>query len=272
MWNTGSIWNKIPIQTTKWLLELTYTSSSSWPEIGDGMALWLLPKFPNCTGWHHSYGGPPPNFQGLMIAIDTFKHFGNGTLPRSLNQSVVLTVNNLAPKHFDYDSEGHDLRSGICTVTNRYWATPDTVSKMFIQYHDKTLTVHHTDSSVENYQLCMTVTGMKLSQEAYLGISASSGFIIGEFNIHSFKFYQRKETVDDAARKSKKLTGNSSSLIENNCRDNAIVSYAVAGVAVFFFFFSIVLAVLLIREKSCKVEAVRRDLDNTYYEDVGFDD
>lgn len=54
----------------------------------------------------------------------------------------------------------------------------------------------------------------------FLGVSASSGFIIGEFNVQFLKFYQRKEVVDDVAtfRNSSKLPVKTTFKSESNSK------------------------------------------------------
>lgn len=61
---------------------------------------------------------------------------------------------------------------------------------------------------------------MNIMKGGFLGVSASSGFIIGEFNVQLLKFYQRKEVVDDVAtfRNSSKLPVKTTFKSESNSK------------------------------------------------------
>lgn len=218
------------------------------------MALWFLPKLPKCTGWHYSFGGPSPKFQGLMIAIDTYKHFGANNIVRNFNQSLVYTINNHTPKHYNYDIEGSDIRKGHCIVDNRYQNTPETVSKIFVRYTGETLTIYHTSNSDDNYLTCMEIREMKFNDQGYMGISASSGFTPGEFNIKSLKFYQPKEIVDKVPHD------------DGQCPENglALILYSVSGVALLLLSCFIIAITLWIMERKKQVTADEREYEQYF--------
>lgn len=267
-------------------MELTYTSYSTWEGVADGMALWILPSFPKCTGWHYSYGGPPPKFQGLMVAIDTLRHYHPENLNRTVNQSVIIVVNNLTPKHFNYEDEGKDILLGKCLVQNRYHRTTETVAKVLIRYVGETLTVYHSNYTWNKYELCVTKQDATILRNGYLGVSAATSYGIGEFNIKSLVFSQLKDVPEDD------IDGE---LPQDEClkqqNSNQTALYGVSGVAALLFISTIVVSVLLMKKKSQEtkvkehapeVPVARRtetrfnnnynDQDVQYYEDVDTDE
>lgn len=184
----GSIWNKYSSFSTSWKIELNYRAEFDsdfeqlFPKFADGIAFWYVPPITdwNFETYYNSYGGSNPEFVGLMIAIDDYQLLGSNT-------SAVVVVYNEVARWYNWNTEGHDIRSGRCLMQHGHGVDPDS-DELVIEYVNKTLNVYHT-SNGSHLELCVSVDNLSLPAEYSFGISASTGGIKGHFSVKSFKFY-----------------------------------------------------------------------------------
>lgn len=193
----GSIWSKHSPSTAYWKVKLNYSAHGDGEEIADGLAFWFVPPI---THWdykphHESYGGPGPTFKGLMIAVDVHKQYDDRVLARTNeHQSAVLVVYNEVPRVYDWDTEGHDILSGRCLVTDQHKES-ELQQILIVEYVNKKLNVYHT-SDGKGPQLCVTVNSLAIPSGYNFGISAGTGGIDGTFDVHSFELYEYGKPTD----------------------------------------------------------------------------
>lgn len=250
----SSIWNKVLNTATSWKLELKYTAFNPTGEfVADGLALWYMPISVEETyqSKQFAYGGPFTNFTGLLIAIDTFKQKNGQTLPRTAQQSSVIVVHNKIPRVYDWETEGHAIKSGRCLVTNRYYGTDKTVSTVALEYVDNVLRVYHTNNS-NVLEWCLTVRGINLPLGYSFGISAASGGYSGQFEVRHFKFHPEARSFNGqplAVIDAVKDYHDPNNVTQNDSFPFHII-YALLGFIIFIIILLIILVVFLFKNRN----------------------
>lgn len=173
--------------------------------MADGIVLWYTPinesNF-NFTTYQRSFGGPHPNFTGLMIAVDIYKqpdvytyNFTYNHIRRVLRRShtesaIIVAYNNASEtRMYNWDTEGYEVMLGRCVVEDqkRVMSAHDS-EKLVVIYKNATLYVYHT-SKYGILQPCVSYN-MTLPKGYNFGVSASSGEVPGYFSINSLKLYE----------------------------------------------------------------------------------
>lgn len=255
-----SVWNKIPNLFNSWKVELKYTvfNPSKNQEVADGLALWYLPPSVQHTyeSSQFSYGGPSGNFTGLLIAIDPYTPPKNNiTLQRDNSESAIIVVYNDFPRMYNWTTEGHDIMSGQCLVTNRYNGSVDTISTLEVLFNGNDLSIYHS-FGYQSKKFCLEVKNLKLPLGYNFGVSAATGGFKALFEIYHFKFYSDSQQIIQTYEEAKNINEEKTTKID--VTHLYFLNYGLIGAIIFIVVVFTIIIVVLLNSRKRKPKLDRR--------------
>lgn len=161
----GWIFSRVPLTATNWEIEVEFKISGSGGLFGDGMAMWV-------TTSRAEMGpvfGMKDNFDGLLLAFDTYKNNRPGTV-----FPYVMAMLGDGQTPYDQAADGKSTELAGCSA--RGIRNADFPTKAKITYwQDKELVVELMYKKEDEWSKCFSVPGVRLPGTTYLGFSAETG-------------------------------------------------------------------------------------------------
>uniref|UniRef100_A0A915D987 L-type lectin-like domain-containing protein n=1 Tax=Ditylenchus dipsaci TaxID=166011 RepID=A0A915D987_9BILA len=147
---------------------------SSWSTgtlFGDGLAIWYVQE-PYQLG---EVFGSKDYFRGLAVFLDTYSNH-NG--PHSHSHPYITAMVNNGSLHYDHDSDGTILHLVVNTVAVKL----------------NTLTIFTDVLGEQIWKQCLSVPGVRLPTGYYFGVSATTGELSDNHDIHSIRTFEQEFT------------------------------------------------------------------------------
>ncbi|XP_055849872.1 vesicular integral-membrane protein VIP36 [Episyrphus balteatus] len=177
---SGAIWNLAPCMSRNWEIHVMFKVHGKGSELfGDGFAIWYA-KDRMISG---EVFGSKNLFSGLAIIMDTYSNH-NG--PHNHNHPFLSAMVNNGSLSYDHDRDGTHTQLAGCEVRFRNVAFDTQVR---IRYENDILSVSTDLENTNEWKSCFVVKDVELPTGYYFGISATTGDLSDNHDIHSFKFY-----------------------------------------------------------------------------------
>ena len=174
---TGYLWNTQPVSMSDWQATVEFTVSGLRNLGGDGFAFWFTEKSEMLGAVY----GSTDYWTGLGVFFDTFNNDNIGSNP------LISAIYNDGTQRYDYASDGSTQALDTCSFDFRNTAQPAGVR---VRYENKKLTVEMAvsrDSAGEhNWKPCIKVDSLELGVDKYFGLTAHTGDVADNHDIHSF--------------------------------------------------------------------------------------
>lgn len=159
---SSRLWCRMPFTFSTWDIATRFSISGKNPG-GDGLAMWLTDKIVSNDG---NAFGAPAQWNGLMIAIDTFDNNKNGDNP------IIYGIVNSGSATYRPETDGNEMTSYRCKAPVRNTKTPATL--LVKRTPEKSIIVSTVIEGTETP--CFTIPKVELPEKTYLAYSASSMF------------------------------------------------------------------------------------------------
>ena len=174
---TGYLWNTQPVSMSDWQATVEFSVSGLRNLGGDGFAFWYTEKAEMLGAVY----GSTDYWTGLGVFFDTFNNDNIGSNP------LISAIYNDGTQRYDYASDGSSQALDTCSFDFRNTVQP---AGARIRYEGKKLTVEMAvsrDSSGEhNWKPCIKVDNLELGVDKYFGLTAHTGDVADNHDIHSF--------------------------------------------------------------------------------------
>ncbi|XP_076820531.1 protein ERGIC-53-like isoform X1 [Clavelina lepadiformis] len=195
----GAVWSKYPFTHNAWQLDVSFRILGRGKVGADGLAVWFVET--------PSHGGPVfgsmDMWKGMGLFFDSFDNDGKRN-----NPYVTLIVND-GTMSYSHSTDGYEQKNGGCLRDFRNRPYP---TKARIIYWNNRLQVL-IDSGFtkeEDFEECTTVDNVKLPQPGYFGVSAATGGLADDHDVHKFLVWslypkqgETKEDEDQPGQKNK---------------------------------------------------------------------
>lgn len=179
---------------------------------GDGMALWMLKEPPREAG---GVFGLKDYFDGSAIAIDTYKNNGPGRI-----FPYLQLLRGDGQTRYDQENDGRANEVAGWSVRGIHNAKA--LSKMRLTYvRGKFLSVEMDYRGRGKYEKCFEVEDYDLGDTAYLALSAQTGELSENHDIHSLHVYQLAKPPRGFADVDYHFNGNKNARYDPNSRNTA---------------------------------------------------
>lgn len=191
----GTLWTRESLGDLKeFAATLTFRISGQGKKLyGDGIALWLTQFTRQQQGEVHGIDG---SFVGVGVVIDTFKNAEHGKNHRD----VTILVNDGESSVALSTDEGADEPTGCNVGEMRYHEDRDdfsvaNMSRLRLLWANDRLLVEVDANSMNNWELCATVTGLNAKlpkgflKKARFGISGTTGQLADNHDVISFQVH-----------------------------------------------------------------------------------
>jgi len=181
----GYIWNRHPVDTPFWEVELSFQISGSSGIGGDGIAFWYTKD----RSQEGPVFGSRNNWIGLGVFIDTYDNNNNGDNPRI---SIAANDGSIA---YDPESDGQNIELAGCSADFRRTSKP---SGLLVRYNHETklLEVEYNVNSGP-WKKCADVS-VDLPRGYNFGVSAATGGVSDTHDV--FRFITRKLSAEDPTK------------------------------------------------------------------------
>ncbi|KAJ6228580.1 vesicular mannose-binding lectin [Anaeramoeba flamelloides] len=169
----GLIFHKTATNFKYWEAEIEFKIHGSTDDGADGMAFWYT-KERNEIG---PVFGSKNQFNGLGIFLDTHDN------DRNKNNPFVQAMIGDGKKAYDANLDGSTTSAGQCSAEFR---NSDQKTKLLITYLDETLTVKINFHGRKSYSNCIYLENIQLPTGYYFGLSAATGLLYDNHEIHKF--------------------------------------------------------------------------------------
>ncbi|XP_068156257.1 vesicular integral-membrane protein VIP36 isoform X1 [Drosophila tropicalis] len=177
---SGALWNYAPVMSRNWEVHVSFKVHGKGAELfGDGFALWYT-KDRMQTG---SVFGSKDHFSGLAVILDTYSNH-NG--PHNHQHPYLSAMVNNGSWSYDHDRDGTHTQLAGCEVRFR---NVDYETLISIRYENDILSVSTDLENKNEWKNCFVVTNVELPTGYYFGLSATTGDLSDNHDIHSFKFF-----------------------------------------------------------------------------------
>ena len=174
---TGYLWNTQPVSMSDWQAVVEFSVSGLRNLGGDGFAFWYTEKSEMLGAVY----GSTDFWTGLGVFFDTFNNDNIGSNP------LISAIYNDGTQRYDYASDGSSQALDTCSFDFRNTAQPAAVR---VRYEQKRLTVEMSvvrDSAGEyNWKPCIKVDNLELGVDKYFGLTAHTGDVADNHDVHSF--------------------------------------------------------------------------------------
>ncbi|XP_055384540.1 vesicular integral-membrane protein VIP36 [Condylostylus longicornis] len=177
---SGAIWNTSPCMSRNWEIQVTFKVHGKGTELyGDGMAIWYA-KDRMVPG---DVFGSKDLFSGLAIILDTYSNH-NG--PHNHQHPYISGMVNNGSLSYDHDRDGTHTQIDGCEARFR---NANYETHLSIRYENDVLHVSTDFENKNEWKNCFSVNGIELPTGYYFGVSATTGDLSDNHDLHSFKFY-----------------------------------------------------------------------------------
>ncbi|XP_017036367.1 vesicular integral-membrane protein VIP36 [Drosophila kikkawai] len=181
---SGALWNFSPVMGRNWEVHVGFKVHGKGTELfGDGFAIWYTKQRME-TG---PVFGSKDHFSGLAIILDTYSNH-NG--PHNHQHPYLSAMVNNGSWSYDHDRDGTHTQLAGCEVRFR---NVDYETLISIRYENDILSVSTDLENRNEWKSCFVVANVELPTGYYFGLSATTGDLSDNHDIHSFKFYD----IDD---------------------------------------------------------------------------
>ncbi|XP_017770040.1 PREDICTED: vesicular integral-membrane protein VIP36 [Nicrophorus vespilloides] len=178
---SGSLWNSVPVKAKNWELQVQFkVHGKSGNLFGDGFAIWYAkdrmedgPIF-----------GSKNLFHGLAIILDTYS---NHNAAHNHQHPYISAMVNNGTLNYDHDMDGTHTQLAGCEAKFR---NLDHDTHVSIRYEKDTITVMTDFDNKAAWKMCFTVPGVKLPTGYHFGISAKTGQLSDNHDIHSIRLFE----------------------------------------------------------------------------------
>jgi len=183
----GSVWSKSTMKYPFWEVHIQFRVHGNGKSLfGDGFAMWYTQE--------RSIAGPvfgsKNGFKGLGMFFDTYSnHQGEHNHAHPFVSGMVSNGSLL----YDHDSDGTHTQLDGCHMSFR---NSDSEAAVRIRYFKDVLTVHTKTADSNVYQddedqwiMCFEAEGVILPVNYHFGLSAVTGDLSDNHDIHSFKVF-----------------------------------------------------------------------------------
>ncbi|SPP82698.1 blast:Adenomatous polyposis coli protein [Drosophila guanche] len=175
-----------PVMSRNWEIHVGFKVHGKGTELfGDGFAVWYT-KDRMQTG---PVFGSKDYFNGLAIILDTYSNH-NG--PHNHQHPYLSAMVNNGSWSYDHDRDGTHTQLSGCEVRFR---NVDFETLISIRYENDILSVSTDLENRNEWKSCFVVANVELPTGYYLGLSATTGDLSDNHDIHSFKFYDIDDNV-----------------------------------------------------------------------------
>ncbi|XP_036673271.2 vesicular integral-membrane protein VIP36 [Drosophila suzukii] len=184
---SGALWNYSPVMTRNWEVHVGFKVHGKGSELfGDGFAIWYT-KERMQTG---PVFGSKDHFSGLAIILDTYSNH-NG--PHNHQHPYLSAMVNNGSWSYDHDRDGTHTQLAGCEVRFR---NVDYETLVSIRYENDILSVSTDLENRNEWKSCFVVANVELPTGYHFGMSATTGDLSDNHDIHSFKFYDLDSNVN----------------------------------------------------------------------------
>ncbi|KAJ6228593.1 vesicular mannose-binding lectin [Anaeramoeba flamelloides] len=169
----GLIFHKTLAAFKYWEAEIEFKIHGSTDDGADGMAFWYT-KERNEIG---TVFGSKNQFTGLGIFLDTHDN------DRNKNNPFVQAMIGDGEKTYETNLDGSTTSAGQCSAEFR---NSNYKTKLLITYLDETLTVKINFNGRKSYSKCIYLENIQLPTGYYFGLSAATGLLYDNHEIHKF--------------------------------------------------------------------------------------
>ncbi|KAI0227060.1 Protein ERGIC-53 [Lamellibrachia satsuma] len=187
----GNVWSNEKNTHPFWVIDMVFRVSGRGRIGADGLALW----YTGTKGIEGPVFGSNDKWDGLAVFFDSFDN------DNQHNNPYVMVMVNDGMQSYSHETDGSHQQLGGCLRDFRNKPFPVRVK---VQYYKKALTVwfhNGMSDNVNNYELCMRAESVELPAEGYFGVSAATGGLADDHDVHSFLTHSLSEqyTADEAA-------------------------------------------------------------------------
>uniref|UniRef100_A0A914Y3U1 L-type lectin-like domain-containing protein n=1 Tax=Panagrolaimus superbus TaxID=310955 RepID=A0A914Y3U1_9BILA len=183
----GALWNKIPIQSRDWELQVSFRVHGSTGDLfGDGFAIWYVQE-PNVLG---DVFGSKDFFRGLAVFLDTYSNHNGAHKHGHPYISGMISNGSVG---YDHDRDGtHTQLGGEHTGCEAKFRNKDHETQILIRYVGDKLSIFKDVDNQGVWKNCMSVEGVRLPTGYYLGISAATGDLSDNHDILGVKLFEQE--------------------------------------------------------------------------------
>jgi len=183
---SGAIWNYSPCMTKNWEVHVTFKVHGKGTELfGDGFAIWYA-KERMIQG---PVFGSKDHFSGLVVILDTYSNH-NG--PHNHQHPYLSAMVNNGSWSYDHDRDGTHTQLSGCEVRFR---NVDWDTHISIRYQDDLLSISTDLENRGEWKNCFVVKNVELPTGYFFGLSATTGDLSDNHDIHGFKFYDLDNNI-----------------------------------------------------------------------------
>jgi len=185
----GQIWNKLQYVGNNWEIQFSIKVQGRGKLGADGMAIWYVQELPKRGG---SVFGSPNNWRGLGIFFDSFDNDNKHDNP------AVIAVVNDGTITFDHgkDGKGQEVASCIQGFRNRPHPT-----QVRLRYYQQVLTLEVNPGITTreaDFETCFRKENVKLAPGGFFGVTAATGALADDHDVHKFMTYSLFERTEQA--------------------------------------------------------------------------
>jgi len=172
----GQAWAKRATEFDWWEVELVFRITGRGRVGADGLALWYTAT----PGVEGPVFGSSDKWNGLGLFFDSFDNDNKRN-----NPYISLMVND-GTKPFDHENDGISQAVGGCLRDYRNKPHP---VRAKIEYYRNTLTllIHNgLTNNAKDYEICARVEGIQLPARGFFGLSAATGGLADDHDVHKF--------------------------------------------------------------------------------------
>ena len=174
---TGYLWNTQPVSMSDWQATIEFAVGGLRNLGGDGFAFWYTEKSEMLGAVY----GSTDYWTGLGVFFDTFNNDNIGSNP------LISAIYNDGTQRYDYASDGASQALDTCSFDFRNTQQPAGVR---IRYEAKKLTVEmattRDNAGEHNWKPCIKVDNLELGVDKYFGLTAHTGDVADNHDVHSF--------------------------------------------------------------------------------------
>eukprot|EP01104_Vermistella_antarctica_P005761 TRINITY_DN1634_c0_g1_i1.p1 TRINITY_DN1634_c0_g1~~TRINITY_DN1634_c0_g1_i1.p1 ORF type:complete len:538 (+),score=122.08 TRINITY_DN1634_c0_g1_i1:114-1727(+) len=194
----GRIWRRQSLESDQWEFELTFRVNGA-KSGADGFALWYTTQ-PLSEG---PVFGSSPTWEGMVLFFDTFDNDWKRD-----NPFAGIMIND-GTKEINFSDDGRAHSPAGCMMRFR---NPRGNSKAKVTYDGNTIELMVAVNDGDDYYPCATLQDVKLPRDGYIGLSAATGGLVDNHDIHELKVYaepiQRRKNHQEEKEEPKEKVGN----------------------------------------------------------------
>jgi len=192
----GQVWSKTKSTSENFELEVTFRVSGRGRIGADGLAIWYTKE----RGSEGPVFGSSDKWDGLALIFDSFDN------DNQHNNPYILAMVNDGTKQYDHNTDGSMQQIGGCLRDFRNKPFP---VRAKIEYYKKALTVsinNGMSNNKDDYELCLRAGNIELPADGYFGITAATGGLADDHDVHSFLTHSLHPPADTPTKGGQQVT------------------------------------------------------------------